>query len=127
MKTNTIYIVLSVLAFGYALALHNYDPSISPISTAVICSAIFLMCVFSMAPTIIANRRHHHNAKAIFWTNLLLGWTVIGWIISLIWAMTDPMIVLAANERNAKVEEGPPRSQNIPDMKEVYHMYGAQD
>lgn len=28
------------------------------------------------------------NAGAIFVLNLLLGWTVIGWIVALVWALT---------------------------------------
>lgn len=28
------------------------------------------------------------NANAICMLNLLLGWTVLGWIVALIWAMT---------------------------------------
>lgn len=28
------------------------------------------------------------NFSAIFWMNFLLGWTVAGWIASLIWALT---------------------------------------
>jgi len=30
--------------------------------------------------------RHKRDAAGIFLVNLLLGWTVIGWIIALIWA-----------------------------------------
>jgi hypothetical protein len=32
--------------------------------------------------------RHKHDAMGIFIVNLLFGWTVIGWIIALIWACT---------------------------------------
>jgi hypothetical protein len=32
----------------------------------------------------------HHNATAIALLNVLLGWTVIGWIAALIWATTRP-------------------------------------
>jgi hypothetical protein len=39
-------------------------------------------------PTIIAAARHHHNALAIFLLNLLLGWTVLGWVGSLVWSVT---------------------------------------
>ena len=35
--------------------------------------------------------RHKRNAQAIAVLNLLLGWTIIGWIIALVWACTlDP-------------------------------------
>ncbi|WP_420432221.1 superinfection immunity protein [Hyphobacterium sp.] len=39
-------------------------------------------------PTLIALVRSHHNTFAIFLTNLLLGWTIIGWLIALIWSTT---------------------------------------
>ena len=39
-------------------------------------------------PTVIALARSHHNGFAIFLTNLLLGWTLIGWVIALIWSVT---------------------------------------
>ena len=38
------------------------------------------------APRIIAARRHRVSTGAIAVTNLLLGWTIIGWIAALIWA-----------------------------------------
>ena len=43
-------------------------------------------------PAIIGGARHKRNATAIFALNLLLGWTVIGWIIALIWSVAyeDP-------------------------------------
>jgi hypothetical protein len=43
-------------------------------------------------PSIIA--RNKRNAGAIFALNLLLGWTFVGWIVSLVWALTvdvEPM------------------------------------
>lgn len=40
-------------------------------------------------PALIANSRKHRNASAIFVTNLLIGWTGLGWIIAMIWAFTD--------------------------------------
>lgn len=39
-------------------------------------------------PAIIAASRHHRSADAIGILNLLLGWTVLGWVIALIWSAT---------------------------------------
>jgi len=39
-------------------------------------------------PSIIAQKRQHHNRNAIFVLNLFLGWSLIGWAISLSWALT---------------------------------------
>jgi hypothetical protein len=38
------------------------------------------------APTLVALVRHKRNTFSIFLLNLLLGWTLIGWIIALVWA-----------------------------------------
>jgi len=47
-----------------------------------------LALLLMFLPTLIALIRGHDNTFAIFLTNLLLGWTVIGWIIALIWSFT---------------------------------------
>jgi hypothetical protein len=42
--------------------------------------------VMYFLPSIIALARSKRDLLAIFLLNLFLGWTVIGWIVSLIWA-----------------------------------------
>lgn len=49
---------------------------------------LLLSALFYFMPTVIALARSHHNGFAIFLTNLLLGWTLIGWVIALIWSVT---------------------------------------
>jgi len=39
-------------------------------------------------PILVAHRRQHHNKTAIAILTLLLGWTILGWIIALVWACT---------------------------------------
>lgn len=46
--------------------------------------------VFYLTPTIIAVIRKQPNKWAIAAMNILLGFTVIGWIIALIWSLTSP-------------------------------------
>ncbi len=43
-----------------------------------------------LLPTAVAGVRDHRNTGAIFLLNFLLGWTVIGWIGALVWAVTSP-------------------------------------
>ena len=57
---------------------------------------VLLLALAHFLPTIIALARSHHNGFAIFLTNLLLGWTVVGWVVALIWACT-------ASERRVRV------------------------
>lgn len=52
---------------------------------------LFLVAVMLSAyfiPTIIAIARHHHQRLAIFVLNMMLGWTVLGWIAALVWSAT---------------------------------------
>ncbi|WP_300526753.1 superinfection immunity protein [Maricaulis sp.] len=49
---------------------------------------VIVSFIIGFLPTLIALLRGHDNTFAIFLTNLLLGWTGIGWIIALIWSFT---------------------------------------
>jgi hypothetical protein len=48
---------------------------------------VFACILLYFLPSIIARRKR--NARAIFWLNLLTGWTFIGWVGSLVWALTN--------------------------------------
>lgn len=48
----------------------------------VICSLVVLY----MLPSIVAAARDHRNIAAILVLNILLGWTLIGWAIAIVWA-----------------------------------------
>jgi len=53
---------------------------------------MFMMTLMILAyflPALIAVVRGNNNGGAIFVTDLLLGWTVLGWLIALIWSCTD--------------------------------------
>lgn len=39
-------------------------------------------------PAIIAALRRHRNQNAILVLNLFLGWTLLGWVVALIWSAT---------------------------------------
>jgi len=48
---------------------------------------LILLFVY-FAPSVVAAMRQHHNLGAIIATNLLLGWTGLGWAGALIWSLT---------------------------------------
>jgi hypothetical protein len=45
---------------------------------------LLFMVLLYFLPTIVG--RHKRDATGIFLLNLFLGWTVIGWVVALIWA-----------------------------------------
>jgi hypothetical protein len=48
---------------------------------------VFLVCLFFyFLPAIVGHKKK--NFTAIFVLNLFAGWTAIGWLIALIWALT---------------------------------------
>jgi hypothetical protein len=59
---------------------------------ALIMGLFFLLFLTFMyfVPTIIAAARKHTQTLAIFFLNLLLGWSVLGWIGAFIWSLTTP-------------------------------------
>jgi Superinfection immunity protein len=54
----------------------------------VIAVAVYLACAVAyFAPAIVARRRRVTNAGSVFVVDLLLGWTVVGWIVALAMAL----------------------------------------
>jgi len=47
------------------------------------------LCAIHFVPTIIAGVRKTKNFWWIFAINFFLGWTIVGWIAALIWALRD--------------------------------------
>jgi Superinfection immunity protein len=50
---------------------------------------IFIIIAYFI-PTVIAVLRKHKDGPAIFAVNLFFGWSVVGWFIAFIWALSDP-------------------------------------
>lgn len=48
--------------------------------------AILFGIAMYFLPAIVAHHRQHVSSGAIFLTNLLLGWSIIGWIVCFAWA-----------------------------------------
>lgn len=58
---------------------------------ALVGTAIVLVGAFAIyfAPAIVASRRRHRNATSIAALNFLLGWSLIGWAVALVWALSN--------------------------------------
>ena len=50
-------------------------------------------CVVYFLPSLIAALRNKKDVLTIILVNFLLGWSVIGWIVCLVWALqADPVV-----------------------------------
>lgn len=72
--------------------------NMSPLSIIAAIILLVVSFVLYFLPTLVADSRKHPNATSIFVLNLLLGWTVIGWVGSLVWAYSKISEVQTAND-----------------------------
>jgi hypothetical protein len=45
--------------------------------------------VIHFLPTLVVHNRHVANFWWIFLINFFFGWTLIGWVVALVWALND--------------------------------------
>ena len=55
---------------------------------ALIVALLLLVVFFYMLPSFVASKRRHRQVKAILVVNIFLGWSFLGWVASLLWALT---------------------------------------
>ena len=73
---------------------------------------IIICVVFYFAPTFNASSRKHPAKASIFLLNLFLGWTLVGWVVSLVWSASpkkQPVVVSAEEIAPA----GPDKYQSL--------------
>ena len=68
--------------------------------------AICLGLALYFLPTIIAQQRKHRSLGGIFVLNLLLGWSLLGWIGALVWALSNPQPVVIVQNGPAYLPPG---------------------
>ena len=54
----------------------------------VLLAAIVILSIY-MIPSIVAVKRKHYDKTAIIVLNIFLGWSLVGWIVALVWACTN--------------------------------------
>jgi len=60
-------------------------------SDFVVVVVFFISLALYFLPAVIASSKRHPRSVAIFILNLLAGWTLVGWIASLVWAFVAPI------------------------------------
>ena len=48
---------------------------------------VCLVCLYIL-PGLVASMREHRQMLAIWMLNILLGWTLLGWVAAMVWACT---------------------------------------
>lgn len=51
---------------------------------------VALVLLVYFIPAIVANKKNHDSYVGILLLNIFLGWSLIGWVVALVWAVTKP-------------------------------------
>lgn len=102
-KRSSGVLLFTLLSWGSAQGsvtyVHDADRiNVNESAGAIIFGLVFLVFALAlyMLPTIIANNRKHPNVGAIAAINIFLGWSLIGWVAALVWAIKNPESVVVA-------------------------------
>jgi hypothetical protein len=74
---------------------NGYDTSVATEGARAVFGGLILAVILAVAlafyllPTIIAVLRKHQHMPAIVAVNILLGWSFLGWVAALVWALTE--------------------------------------
>lgn len=77
-------------------------------------SLIITFVAIYFLPTFVGYKKNNFNA--IFILNLLLGWTLIGWVVALVWASTKEKSNLVLD----KMESKKSFSSQLLELKNLY-------
>ncbi len=54
---------------------------------------VSILSLFYFLPFAIAFHRKRANTSVIFALNLFLGWSLIGWVVALVWALKEEQVI----------------------------------
>jgi Superinfection immunity protein len=84
MKTLFFAAALTAATTGAALAASD-DGAQFPVGLFTFA----ILAVIYFLPAFIASKRNHRQTTAIALLNLFLGWTFVGWVAALVWAVSN--------------------------------------
>lgn len=100
MQKKISYFTAVGLVLGIASVAVAKDSSSGASNSMLMVVGIVVLGMMYLTPTIIGYIRKKSNKFAILILNLLLGWSVIGWVVALIWACTKdkPAQIIIQNQ-----------------------------
>ncbi|WP_041752371.1 superinfection immunity protein [Pseudomonas protegens] len=104
-------LVLGFLAFySYSMGTDRFE--LNAFGKLIAFSGVIFIPAFYMLPTIEAWIRKRSNLSAIAAVNFFLGWSLLGWVGALVWALKQPSaVVVAESPRTTPTNFGAPAQE----------------
>ena len=80
--------MLSVESADYVWCLIDSPDSCDPVGSDMFTLLAICSGAWYITPFVVAYIRQHHQILAILALNVLLGWTLLGWVAAFVWACT---------------------------------------
>ena len=78
------------------------DESSSTLALALKLGTQIAIVLVYLVPSMIAQRYQHPKQPAILMLNVALGWTIVGWVIALLWALNPNHAPLPSDEHKTE-------------------------
>jgi hypothetical protein len=101
-RIGLIVALITAMASG-AAAFDGPADFLGAVMSDLAVELLLVLVALYISPAVVAYVRGHHNRVAILVLNILMGWTVLGWIGALVWSATavQPKVALAAAPKEA--------------------------
>jgi hypothetical protein len=93
-KMVIIKVVVAAFLVAWGFAMTGISPR-NAIGEVIALSLFLTVPYLYFLPTIEANLRDKPNTQSIALVNILLGWTLVGWLVSLVWAIKEDSQMVA--------------------------------
>jgi Superinfection immunity protein len=101
MRARTFWFGIAAICLTLIIVTWLFGPGAADKAISVIGGAVLLglLGVLYFIPALLSRQHSHRNVHTIFAVNLLLGWTLVGWVAALVWALAKPPEVTIATAR----------------------------
>ena len=103
--TVIVYLLSTALNFVTFGILVNWDfPPVASFIIIPFCLAFSVLYTYLyFLPYLIAVKKQHTQKRAIYILNIFTSWTIIVWVIALVWANTEPKETVIINHASANI------------------------
>jgi len=86
---NNKYLKVLISVIALIIGYYMIKLAVNNILIVLMLGLIGFSTMIYMLPSIIAYKRNHLNIACVVLVNIFFGWTLLGWLIALIWATSS--------------------------------------